>query len=233
MTTLPMTQVMTSTTMTRTRADGVQKDVTVNFGVPSLNPNALVGSFPYFYCPIQLVNFQDDTVYPINGVDSTDALINALCFAGRLLAMSLYADEFGELTSANNYGFPNRTVVPHGSTISGTVQLELCNDAAQNITFEFRPGNGNPPTVIHQILTPLAPGGDTGSFSIPGVPDGTYDLAIKGFCWLRKVVPIVVAGADVSGLNVFLLGGDINNDNFVDATDFAGFVSDFGQQGDP
>ena len=73
---------------------------------------------------------------------------------------------------------------------------------------------------------------DTGSFRIPGVPDGTYDIAVKGFCWLRKVLPGVVVNGDVSGLSVYLFGGDINNDNVVDIGDFGGIVNVAATQGD-
>lgn len=228
-----MTQVMLTKTFTYTDANGNVVQVYVNFGIPAIDMDTDPGDPPCYYCPVQLVGFKDSQIYVSFGEDAVDAFMLATSLALTVLETSGLGSQITPGLDAN-YGFYPLVMPPQDPSVSGTVQLELCNDAAQNITFEFRTNDGNPPTVIHQILTPLLPGGDTGSFSIPGVPDGTYNLAIKGFCWLRKVIPgVVVAGANVSGLNVFLLGGDINNDNFVDATDFAGLVGDYGQQGDP
>ncbi len=169
------------------------------------------------------------------------ALIATLIMPAPLLKALPFANEI-DLSVLSTFGFPLDAPMPvRGAMISGTVQMELCNDPAQNITFEFRtpgtsPYDPNNPVpalqTVHQVLTPVS--GDTGSFAIPGVPDGTYDIAIKGFCWLRKVIHgVVVNGADVSGLSVWLMGGDINNDNFVDSSDFTGLIGNFNDQGDP
>ena len=240
---LPMTPVLFTRNMTRTRQDGVQFPLSVNFGTPDLVPNPTPGTIPMYYCPIQLIGFQDDSIRSIYGIDPLEALMMATSYVGPLLGMLPYASTIDDWDASINFGFPTFDFSPEGPFVSGTVQMEMCNDPAQNITFEFRTPGTSPydPTnpvpalqTVQQILTPLTPGGDTGSFSIPEVPDGAYDLAIKGYCWLRKVIPgVVVNGANVSGLSAFLIGGDINNDNIVDSTDFGTVIGDYGTQGDP
>ena len=229
---LPMTQILFTRNMTRTRQDGVQFPITVNFGTPSIAQNMTGAASTTYYCPFQFTGTQDNRTYVDYGEDMLEALSMAICHAGSLLGMSPYASTINGLNVAGNFGFPALVIPPRHPIVSGTVQMELCNDPAQNITFEFRTRDGKPPTIIHQVLTPVS--ADTGSFSIPGVPNGTYDVAIKAFCWLRRVIPgVVVAGADVSGLSVSLIGGDINNDNIVDSTDFGGLIGDYGLRGDP
>ena len=194
-----------------------------------------------YYCPIQLVGFQDDYIHSMYGIDPLEALMTATTYAGSLLGMSPYSSTIDGWDASINYGFPTFVFDPEGPFVSGTVQLEACNDPQQEITFEFRTPGTSPhnPTnpvpalqTIRQVLTPVS--ADTGSFSLPGVLDGTYDLAIKGFCWLRQVLPnVVVAGANVTGLSAFLAGGDLNNDNMVDVLDFGDLANNYGTMGDP
>ena len=369
---LKMTPELFSRNMTRTTADGQKTPVSIRFGTPTREPLSPKNPNPAYYCPIQLIGFDDETLYPIFGIDALQALTLALSFAGTLLGVCPYVHEINDWNEESNYGFPVLPVAaksaaggksenkmrktstasafpdknkpapyvpyiqnvlatrilerthpdgttsavevkigdlkhipsdspdssdywecwtdvngaesfgthcrvngsdsmqaislamslagitlsdsdvadelqdyslpnfgfpplhlePEGSTVSGAVQLELCNDPAQNITFAFRDYDGGPPTVIQQVLTPVS--ADTGTFAIPGVPDGTYDIAVTGYCWLRKIIPgLVVNGADVSGLSVFLPGGDFNNDNIVDAAGFSAAIGDYGAEGEP
>ena len=64
-----------------------------------------------------------------------------------------------------------------------------------------------------------------GSFTLPAVPPGTYDVAIKGWKWLRVSIPNVAVYAPLTLPAVLLPAGDANGDNSVDATDFGIFVS--------
>ena len=239
--TLVMTPVIATREMIRSRPDGVQTTITVQIGTPAPTPPGSV--YNGWYCPVQFQGLPFQTVFFGMGDDSAQALIHALTLPFPILTAMPFANELN-YSCAPTFGFPEMPPLPPlPSVVSGTVQMELCNDPAQNITFEFRTPGTSPydPTnpvpalqTVHQILTPLTPDGDTGYFAIPGVPDGTYDLAIKGYCWLRKVIPgVVVNGANVSGLSAFLTGGDINNDNYVDSTDFGTLIGDFGAAGDP
>ena len=115
-------------------------------------------------------------------------------------------------------------------SISGAVTLEACNDPEQNITFEFRPKPSGTPFKVKQVLTQSGP--NIGTFSLPNIPVGTYDIAIKGYSWLQKVIPNVVVTGDISVATVLLPVGDLNNDNSVDATDFGLLVGTYNQVGD-
>ncbi|MDW8103990.1 MAG: dockerin type I domain-containing protein, partial [Armatimonadota bacterium] len=69
-----------------------------------------------------------------------------------------------------------------------------------------------------------------GNYTIPDVEAGTYDLAFKASHWLRKVVAgvVVTGAADVTGVDVSLVNGDVNGDNEVSLLDFGAFVAAFG-----
>ncbi|MDW8290101.1 MAG: dockerin type I domain-containing protein, partial [Armatimonadota bacterium] len=69
-----------------------------------------------------------------------------------------------------------------------------------------------------------------GNYTIPDVEAGTYDLAFKASHWLRKVVEgvVVTGAADVTGVDVSLVNGDVNGDNEVSLLDFGAFVAAFG-----
>ena len=118
-------------------------------------------------------------------------------------------------------------------SLTGHITLEGANDAEQKILFTFRPAGGGYPVVVKQVITPTAVS-DTGTFTIPNIPFGTYDVAIKGVCWLQKVIPGVTfsASAPTATLSVMLNGSDINGDNSVDTTDFGILVGDYNLVGD-
>lgn len=69
-----------------------------------------------------------------------------------------------------------------------------------------------------------------GNYAIPEVEAGTYDLAFKASHWLRKVVSGVVAAgtADVTGVDVSLINGDVDGDNEVGLTDAGALIAAFG-----
>jgi hypothetical protein len=60
-----------------------------------------------------------------------------------------------------------------------------------------------------------------GSYTISGLAPGTYDIGIKASHWLQKVVRGVVVNGNVSGVNVSLINGDCNGDNFVEDQDYS------------
>ena len=85
---------------------------------------------------------------------------------------------------------------------------------AQPVTFTLRPPNNA--AAFTRALTLNA----DGSFLLNNIPNGAYQVAIKGVKWLQKVVAVDVTNGSASGVNVTLTGGDANNDNSVDTTDF-------------
>jgi len=68
-----------------------------------------------------------------------------------------------------------------------------------------------------------------GNYTIPDVEPGIYDIAFKASHWLQVVVREVnVVNADVTGVNVALLNGDVDGDNEITLFDFGELVAAFG-----
>src|SRR5262249_16703578 len=73
-----------------------------------------------------------------------------------------------------------------------------------------------------------------GSFTLTNIPARTYNLAVEGSKWLRKVVAVDTTQGDVSGLSVPLLAGDVTGDNVVDIDDLGELANAFNTaSGDP
>jgi len=85
----------------------------------------------------------------------------------------------------------------------------------------------NTPGVDHTIGVGTSP---SGAFIIP-VPTGVGKIAIKPTHFLRKVVSFNSTSADVSGVNMNLINGDVDEDNEIGSTDFDAIVSNFGNTG--
>lgn len=66
-----------------------------------------------------------------------------------------------------------------------------------------------------------------GGFSV-AVPKGTYDLAVQGAPWLRKVTAVNASGATATGFDWTLRNGDVSGDNRVNITDFLQFRAAYG-----
>jgi hypothetical protein len=113
------------------------------------------------------------------------------------------------------------------AVIAGQVELSGISALApvQDILVHFRtPGTTN--TLFSRTVSILQP---TGAFSIPNVPRGNYTLAFKGAKWLRTVRTNVNASSgNVSGVNVVLRPGDLNNDNIIDLFDLITLFENYG-----
>jgi hypothetical protein len=127
----------------------------------------------------------------------------------------------GATTGSVLSGQTTITIDPATFAVSGTVGLGNCVNLAQPITFTFRPAAGSN-IVQTQTL------GSNGSFSISGIPTGTYTIAIKGPKWLQQDLTSAVVSGNVSGLSASLLPGDINGDNVVNIEDFNLLAAAFG-----
>lgn len=103
------------------------------------------------------------------------------------------------------------------ASVSGVVTLQSCTSSAQPLVFTLTPTGTTTGSVSTQTLTP----GADGSFILSNVVPGTYTLGIKGSKWLRKTTSVDATHGNVSGINVSLLGGDVNNDNQITGTDLA------------
>ncbi|MCS6776861.1 MAG: dockerin type I domain-containing protein [Chloroherpetonaceae bacterium] len=127
----------------------------------------------------------------------------------------------GQASPGNHNEFPRVRV-------SGTVALEQCSPNVP-LVFELRPDDGLP--TITRTVTPTA----SGAWSLTDVPIQHFTLWVKGPKWLANAVPLDAAAGDVTGVRVgTLLGGDANNDNFVDVLDLSALIESFDtSSGDP
>ena len=125
-----------------------------------------------------------------------------------------------------------------GTTVTGKVALEGVSDlSATNVNaprgtvhIEFRtPGTTTALKSFDVALTPVGAGSPLGTFSVSGVPAGTYDVALKGSKQLRVVIPNVAFTGSSFALpgNITLPGGDATNDNIVDIGDFGILVNSY------
>ncbi|MBL8087892.1 MAG: hypothetical protein JNM85_07460 [Chthonomonas sp.] len=120
----------------------------------------------------------------------------------------------GQSTSGRfRYGY---NVLP--STVSGKVTLDALSVpmTGKQVTVDLRT-----PSTLTVIESKLVTLDVNGNYSFETTNTGSYDVAIKGSHFLRKVVPgvsITGAGATVSA--VTLRNGDATNDNFADFFDY-------------
>ena len=115
------------------------------------------------------------------------------------------------------------TINTASATVSGTITLQSIVNSAVPITFEFRPQPSG--TTINQTVTLDA----SGNYSIPGIPNGTYNIGIKGARWLRTTINNVVISGGTVTVNAALRAGDSNNDNVVDVTDLLAIINHYNQ----
>jgi hypothetical protein len=110
------------------------------------------------------------------------------------------------------------------TSVAGTITLAECTNSVQPITFDFKPTSGGEANT--QMVTLAA----DGSYLALNIVPGTYDVAIKGSKWLRKVVTSVQVTSDTTtGVDATLLPGDINNDNKVNILDLGLLADSFGK----
>lgn len=116
---------------------------------------------------------------------------------------------------------PSRTFL-----LSGRVVLEQYqgNITTQPITVELRPASSTIPLRTETFFLQAG-----GHYMLYLVAPGTYDVALRGTHWLRRVVPNVrVNNECVFGLDASLINGDIDGDNEVTLFDFGRLVAAFG-----
>ena len=149
---------------------------------------------------------------------------------GRIIIQTPHLADFvssGVIDVANttDYGFHDGVVSVNGAagSVSGRVMLEGGNFAAQPITFNVRDASGAP--LFDRILSVVDNGGPQ-NFTIYGIPVGTVQIRIKPAKNLAQTITATVSGAVFAG-TVTLPGGDANNDNSVDSTDFGILIGAF------
>ena len=75
-------------------------------------------------------------------------------------------------------------------------------------------------------------GSPFGTYAIPNVTGGTFDVAFKGRKNLRLVLPNLPFLSDTTLPDVTLSAGDANGDNTVDIADFNLLVQSYGSAAD-
>ena len=109
-------------------------------------------------------------------------------------------------------------------SVSGSVTLDgpALPYLPHTLNFQFRPVNGGASFLRSVPLNP------DGSFILSQIPPNKYNLWVKGAKWLASVVSADCSGGSVNNITVELAGGDANNDNAVDSSDFGIFIGAFG-----
>jgi hypothetical protein len=107
-------------------------------------------------------------------------------------------------------------------SLSGTITLEGCQNAAQSISMEFRCLNSG--EVFARTVLLHA----DGSFRISHIQCGQYSVRIKGEKWLAHNITVDTSNGDEWDVAVTLPAGDVNSDNVVDSQDVAALADAFG-----
>ena len=191
---------------------------------------ASVGGTPLIDPTQSYAPFTNDTAGQSLTLTGNFALFNGMNVSGPW-TLTIADRNAGSTGSFSGFSF---NVAPTTGTLTGNIALEGVDDlSATNAAAPlgtFHIGLRAPGSLTevrgYNVTLNTASGSASGSYSIPDVPTGTYDVWIKGSKNLAVLVPNVVistAGATVS--DVLLNGGDVDNDNTVGPTDFATFVS--------
>ena len=132
-----------------------------------------------------------------------------------------------DVLNYTDYGFHDGVVSVDGATgsVSGRVSLEgAANFTAQTITFNVRDASGAP--LFDRVLS-VSDTGAVSDFQIYGIPAGNYQIRIKSAKNLAQIITGVASGGAVFAGKVTLPGGDANNDNVVDSSDFGILIGAF------
>ena len=126
-----------------------------------------------------------------------------------------------------------------GATVTGTVSLEGVTDLSAvspvaplgkfHVIFRNTATSVETP---YDVTLATAAGSPKGTFSVSGVPAGTYNVIVKG----AKNLAVQVSGVVVSATSgtvpaVLLPAGDSNGDNSVDSSDFGTLIGAFNTDG--
>ena len=169
------------------------------------------------------------TTYSFTATDlvtgTTITVTGSLAGSGSVAGVSLYDNNGGGGGDHNMYANRLLVIAPSsGAAVTGKVILQASlAPATQDITFTFVPTAGG--TAIVKTVRTAA----DGTFSIAGIPAGTYNLGVKSAKTLRVTYTNVSVAA--SGLTIpttTLLSGDSTNDNVVDIGDFGILVNAYG-----
>ena len=103
------------------------------------------------------------------------------------------------------------------AALTGTLQfLDISpNAAAQRVTFQFRDPNTGVVLATQIVNVPAS-----GAFTLAPVTLRPYTLWVKPDKYLARTAPVLVSGNNFAPITLAFEGGDANNDNSVDTSDF-------------
>ncbi len=119
---------------------------------------------------------------------------------------------------------PSDATVTQLHYITGTVTLPSYAAAGypQTLTFQLRPTAG---ANINKSIAINS----TGAYAVINLMPDTYNMAVKGSKWLRRTTSRNVSVNNITGANITLLAGDVNNDNAVDISDLLLLIAAYNQ----
>ena len=129
------------------------------------------------------------------------------------------------------------------AVIDGDVVITTGTRLDGQVTLQSRPAPPNPRWVMPLTVVLLEPGGDTvmagpydvstnesGEFSVPGLPAGTYDVGVKGRRTLSRLATgVVLTGESVPVDFGTLVEGDASSDDYVGGADYSLLYTNYGQ----
>ncbi len=204
--------------------------------VTNLNPP---GAYPYDTVNVVVTGtgiFDGGSTFPNRlsaGVSGTGVTVNTVTFNSATQATV-------NLTIAAGAAFGGRTLTlknPDGQSASMTFTVNMptgtgtvtlgdysASPSGTPVTFQIVDGSN---TTVQTASANLDAAGNY-SFT-PSVAPGTYTVFAKASHWLRrKALNVTITSAGFSGVNFSLINGDIDGNNAVGLSDFAGLKAAFG-----
>ena len=129
-----------------------------------------------------------------------------------------------DATHFNSLTFKVAGGIPYAS-LTGTLQFDQLtpNAASQNVLFQFRDPVGGAALFSQIVSVP-----PSGVYALTPVPTQPYTIWIKPVKYLARTAPVVVSGNNFAPISLAFEGGDANNDNSVDTSDFGILVGAYG-----
>lgn len=164
-----------------------------------------------------------DAFNPQWDIDTVTTLPRLASYVSGLTAVAFVASNPGHDLGVKNFGFASAPT----ATISGNIDFVNTADSGNTETLSYELKSGA--NVYTGSLNVLDNGTGGYSINIPnGAPNGTYSLYIKGGTFLGNYANVTLTGGSVSGVNIALTNGDVDQDGEVGATDFDAVVAQFG-----
>ena len=148
-----------------------------------------------------------------------------LTITGKDASGALISDQLTFPNSGLKHNSLTFNVTPAAS-LSGTLQFNdiVSFASSQNVTFQFRDPASSAVLYTQTATVPVS-----GVFTLAPVPVQAYTLWIKPDKFLARTAPVAVSGKGFAPVTVRAFnGGDANNDNSVDTSDFGILVGAYG-----